>query len=37
MSDTKAVATTHLKEIPENSLELLLVKEDGVWRDCGDA
>lgn len=35
-SDTRAVAVTHLKEIPENSLELVLVKEDGVWRDCGD-
>lgn len=37
ISDTKAVATTHLKEAPENSIEILLVKEDGVWRDCGDA
>ncbi len=37
ISDTKAVAYTHIKEIPENSLELPLVKEDGVWKDCGDA
>ncbi|MCF1599726.1 hypothetical protein [Streptomyces muensis] len=37
VSDTRAVAVTHLKEIPENSLELALVKEDGVWRDCGDS
>lgn len=36
VSDTRAVAITHLKEIPDNSLEMVLVKEDGVWRDCGD-
>ncbi|WP_217208239.1 hypothetical protein [Streptomyces sp. AC550_RSS872] len=37
VSDTRAVAITHLKEIPGNSLEMVLVKEDGVWRDCGDS
>jgi hypothetical protein len=37
VSDTRAVAITHLKEIPENSLEMVLVKEDGVWRDCSDS
>ncbi|MER5217796.1 hypothetical protein ABT063_46645 [Streptomyces sp. NPDC002838] len=34
-SETRAVATTHIKEIPDNSIELLLVKEDGIWKDCG--